>query len=184
MNVKEENGFTLIEVILTVLIVALLSGMAVVSGVGLVTRARVSKSTAQLADNLSLSRERAMAQYQRWMLTFPVPSGGADTVMFYEISACDLSLHACDPTNPADWESGPGATVYAESGIGFQVLQPLPQPVQIVFDRTGRNLAAVDVDIRICLTVASASGTVSCRSGGAANSIRIRKVSGIVQPLP
>jgi prepilin-type N-terminal cleavage/methylation domain-containing protein len=182
---QEEHGFTLIEVAVTALIVALLSGMAVLSGVGLVTRARVSNSAAAFADNLSFAREGAMAQYKRWMLTFPAPPTASDTIAFYDISSCDLSLHPCAPDDPADWEAG--STVQAGPGIGFQILQPAavpPQPVQIIFDRSGRNMTAVDVDLKICLTVTGASGRVTCRPGGAAKSIRIRKVSGIVQSLP
>lgn len=176
---RDQQGLTLIEMVVTLAILALVSGMAALAGVGIIGSARIAAAANQLVDNLSYAREYAIARYAQQRIRF-LPAPGSEVVFSYVLEACAVS----DPFSAACLDESEWVIqehFAADPGSGLKVPLTGGSPVILHFDRNGRLLNTSDVEIQVCRVVTGSGGIASCKEGAHQRSIRIRKFSGIVE---
>ncbi len=179
---RGQQGYLLVEIVLAVGILALLTGLAAISVRGVVSSYRVSRVTHQLADHISMARERAIARYEVWRIKF-IRSGGSPAVTAYVIQSCSLGIGQSGSTHCKS-ESGwtDHRYVALERGTGLDVpVTGKGEPISLRFDRTGRLLRSEDTPIAVCLLMKGPNGEEVCRPGPAARIILIHRWSGAVE---
>lgn len=175
---KEQQGYTLVELVVALAMAALLSTLAVMSGMGIVTSFRMSKVASGFADSVSLARTRAVARYEQWRITFPNISGGTEVVTRYTVESCVLPVGAAGSVCTGPWTEKVRITL--EPTVGLKVPLSGGQPVSLYFDRTGLFLGS-STDIGVCRTTTTDAGDVICLPGSTGRLIRIHGFSGIVE---
>lgn len=178
-----QRGVSVVELVVSLFLIALMSALAVLAGVGFVRSARISKEASRFADSVSLAREKAVGRYEQWRVVFP-GAGGGDIVTSYGLESCemppeDLGLSPDAPC-PGPW-TPQGAPVELMSAIGLKVPLVNGQPVVLTFDRTGRLLNNTSTEIAVCNLVKSSTGALICQPGSTGRLIRIREFSGIIE---
>jgi prepilin-type N-terminal cleavage/methylation domain-containing protein len=68
------HGLTLIEILVTIAVLGILFGIAVPTWTILIPAYQLNSATRQVATELQLARNRAMAQYRRYRLIFSSPT--------------------------------------------------------------------------------------------------------------
>lgn len=136
MGLRNQSGFTLVELMITIVILAVLLGLGLPSFQGVMRSNRIATTTNELTASLSLARNEAIKRAQ-WAGVCPSSAG----------TACD----------GADWASG--WLVWADSngdgalGAGEDVLRFAAgrggivaggAAAAVVFDARGRRMAAAD----------------------------------------
>jgi prepilin-type N-terminal cleavage/methylation domain-containing protein len=172
-----QRGFTLVEMTVSVAILALMSSMAVLAGVGFVTSSRISRVANQFADQAALARERSIARYEQWRIRFNTPPGGA-AIRSYVVESCQLPVGTPGSICPGPWVVQ--TTIQLENGTGLIVVNKANAPeTDLIFDRSGQFLTAT-TEITICGTVTS-GGADTCRPKSTKRLVRIRSFSGIIE---
>lgn len=117
------SGFTLIELVITVALVAIIAGIAVASYTQYLTRSRRSDATVALTEmsNLQTRFYANNLVYTTVMAALPYPTssaGGYYTLSVPAVSANDFTVRATAITSQAD--ADPGCTVLQLNSFGVK----------------------------------------------------------------
>lgn len=182
---RSEGGVSLVEVVVSVAMLALMAALATISGAGFLESARLSRVASQFADNVSIARENAMAKYERWRIRFLPVAAGSDLARIYVLERCGVPVGGFDCNQAWALER----TVQIEPGIAMRI-PVVPPPTNVMtaltFDRTGQHLSDFSppvpvIEIEICKARTDPGGTLACRPGTTGRLIRIRTFSGIIE---
>jgi Tfp pilus assembly protein FimT len=177
----EQRGSTLLEMAIAISIFVLMTSLAMISGVGLVTNSRLSRTASQVADQLAFARVNAITGYQQWRIRF-IPTAGSDVVQSYVVEWCAIAAGSSPGTSCAGtWTQQTQITV--DLGIGLKPLDDQQNPVStLTFDRTGlllRRNTEVYTDVQVC-SAGITAGILTCNAG-TARLVRIHAFSGVVE---
>lgn len=175
---RDQRGYTLVEMVVAVAIIFLVSGMATLAGVGFLTSARVSRGASQLADNVSLAREQAIAKYQRWRIRF-IQLPGSHVAREYVLEYCDMPVGSGSSACTTAWT--PWKTMSVGEGTGILLTTGAVTVTELRFNRTGQFEGNNDAELRVCGTQIDATGSTICRPGSVGRLVRIRRFSGIIE---
>jgi prepilin-type N-terminal cleavage/methylation domain-containing protein len=175
---SDQNGYTVVEMIVVVAIFGLMFALATIAGVGFTNSARLSKTASAFANSVSLARQEALGKYEQWRISFPAVSPGSEVVTSYTVESCVLPV-----ASPGGLCSGPWmvqSQVTLEPAVGLKVPLTSGQPLPLYFDRTGLFLGS-DTEIGVCNAMETASSDLICRPGSTGRLIKIHGFSGIVE---
>lgn len=173
---RDQSGVTLLEVVIAVAILALVSGLATLAGVGFLNSSKTSKARTEFADSVSLTRESAIARYERWRIRFiPHPVAGSGIIRTYVLESCPLPVGNPGTACTDDLEWTEQQRVHLAPGIGL-----VTTVTTITFDRTGRFMDS-DSNFEICPVIKNEDNSEVCRTGPHARTVRIRQFSGIIE---
>lgn len=156
LNTRTDSGFTLVELLITVAIIAILSTLAAPSFTVIVTNTRIRGAAQALTDGLQLARAEAIRRNERVRLVLAANSGWS------VVTNSGTTLQ----TRPA-----------AESGENISLTYTPNNATAVTFNASGRVVANADasttltqVDIDVPTSVLPASSTkelrVTISSGG------------------
>ena len=184
---KDEAGFTLPEVLITIVIMGILAGIAIPSWFGIVESRRVDSAANQVAADLRLSHGRATNQLTDWRVVFrgsdpggilnKVNCGGtlADYCMVKLAEVYEGGLGATSPTvvqtMPRYLPEGTLITPYAPPAA--------PDPKTTVLADTGatQTVAPSDMSQQTMTMEANSDGTVRTL-GGIGGRFRVTSLDG------
>ena len=134
---RKQGGFTLIELVVTVIVLAIIATIAAPSFGTMLNRQNLNKSTAELVG--TLAKARAKAALERREITVSIGTSGADTVN---------TLHWA-PEGNAVLDSTPQNIVFMPNGL--------------VKDPTSNTVIGASTSFTICdhISDATASKTIS-----------------------
>lgn len=168
---RSESGLTLIETAVALSIIALLAGLAVLSGSSMLRSAQISRAISKLNDHLALARMSAIARSETWRIQFDSPPAGSMVVRSWVV----------------EYREPGGATWTAfddpytlEDGLAIEVPFEGGHPVPLQFNRFGRFGREQNIDLKVC-RVQSDAGVESCQSGSVGRVIRIHGKTGVVE---
>lgn len=156
LNPRRNSGFTLVELLITVVIVAVLAALAAPSFTAIVVNTRIKGAAQALTDGLQLARAEAIRRNERVRLVLAASSGWS------VITNSGATLQ----TRPA-----------AESGENISLTYTPNDATSVTFNASGRVVANADasatltqIEIDVPTTVLPASSTkelrVTISSGG------------------
>ncbi|MDB4896524.1 MAG: hypothetical protein JWN15_2786 [Firmicutes bacterium] len=176
---RDENGLTLIELVVVVALIALLSGIATLSSVHLLMSSRMSRAASAMADSVSLSRQNAIGRYEQWRIQFvPNPIAGSQVFHSYLLESCPLTVSAPGAACAGGWTTQ--REVDLDGGLGLLPAAGGAPVATLVFDRTGQFLGST-TEIRVCIVAKDANGAEICQVGSIGRLIRVHGFSGFVE---
>lgn len=104
-HLREERGFTLPEVIVTIAILGILAAIAIPSWFGIVEGRNVDSASNQLVSDLRLAHSRASNQLAEWQVVLTADSGGYQLV---KLGSTPATINRSLPDNT---EAGTSITV-------------------------------------------------------------------------
>lgn len=176
---RDQRGHTAAELAAALTIIALLSSMAILGGVGFISSAKKSKAASEFANNVSIARTKAISRYEQWRINFPTPAAGSDVVTSYTVESCTLAVGTPGTICSGPWVQQ-GQPVELEPGMGLKIPLSGGVPEPLYFDRTGLFLGST-TEIQVCQATTDAMGVRICRPGSTGRLIRIRGFSGIIE---
>jgi len=166
-GVRKTNGFTLIEIIVTVTIIMLLSGFAVVRYTEYNNRQRVKQSALDLKSNLRFAQQKAVSG-QKPVTSVAVPQP-CTTLEGYEVRFTETS-YTVGPTCTEGTSYSEDITIPLP--VGITIAEPTPDP--IVFYPLNRGVS-LTTDQTITLKTGLGFGTEEAQF-----SIKISAYSGTI----
>jgi prepilin-type N-terminal cleavage/methylation domain-containing protein len=176
---RSQHGLSLVELVVVVALIALFSGMAMLSGTHLIMSSRMSKAASAMADSVSLSRQNAIGRYEQWRIQFvPNPIPGSQIIHGYLLESCPLAVSDPGSACTGGWTTQ--REVHLDGGLGLLPVAGGAPVVTLVFDRTGQFLGST-TEIRICIVVKDAYGAELCQAGSIGRLIRVHAFTGFVE---
>lgn len=181
---KDGAGFTLPEVLITIIILGILAGIAIPSWFGIVEGRRVDSAANQVAADLRLAHGRATNQLTDWRIVFrgSDPGGTLNTVNCGGIQADYCMVELAEV-----YEGGPSATAptvaqtmprYLPDGTLITPYAPLPDPRTTVMADSGATQTVAPSVLGQTMTMeANSDGTVRTL-GGIGGRFRVTSLDG------
>ena len=152
MPVKDERGFTLPEVLTTVLILGILFSIATTSWLGVVESRRVDSAANQLAADMRLSHNRSTSQLTDWLIQLnperEETSAGPDYIL-YKLN-----------------KPHPDGSSYSGYSVEETIQRTLPDNTKIVDQGGGNRFMEFNSDGSMVTIVGSPSDPVTVTEDG------------------
>jgi prepilin-type N-terminal cleavage/methylation domain-containing protein len=174
---KERDGYTVIEMLVVLAILALMSAFAVLAGASMVTSSQVYRGIARVTYNIALSREQAIGRYEQWRVR--LLTSGSSPAQEYVVESCTLPVATPGQPCTAGWvQQGQSITM---TGVGLQATAGGQPVTQLIFDRTGQfyvpDTSGAYQQIEAKVTVCTVAGS-SC--GTSARNVVLAQFSGMI----
>ena len=113
---KNDSGFSLIELIMVILIVGVLTGIAVPGFVAWIPKYRVKDAAQDLYSNIQLAKMEAIKRNTNCTITFTNGAGANDQ---YVISLINRTINLADYGSDVQFSATPAPTVITFNSRGF-----------------------------------------------------------------
>ena len=181
---KDGAGFTLPEVLITIVVMGILAGIAVPSWFGIVESRRVDSAANQVAADLRLSHGRATNQLTDWRVVFRGSDPGGT---LNKVNCGGTQADYCMVELAEVYDGGVGAPVpivaqmmprYLPEGTLITPYAPLPDPRTTVSADTGATQTVAPSVLGQTMTMeANSDGTVRTL-GGIGGRFRVTSLDG------